>query len=157
MSTMVTREGPMKFRAVILLSGKTATGIRVPPEVVAGLGQGKRPPVRVTIAGHTYRSSVAVMGGQFMLPVSAENRAAAGIAAGDEVDVEVTLDTDPREVSVPGDLAEALSADAVARRAFGQLSYSQQLRYVLDITGAKTPQTRQRRLAKAVAALGHGG
>jgi uncharacterized protein YdeI (YjbR/CyaY-like superfamily) len=92
-----------------------------------------------------------------MLPVSAENRAAAGIAAGDEVDVEVTLDTDPREVSVPGDLAEALSADAAARRAFGQLSYSQQLRYVLDITSAKTPQTRQRRIAKAVAALGRGG
>jgi hypothetical protein len=143
----------MKFRAVIQLNGKTATGIQVPPEVVTSLGQGKRPPVRVTIGGHTYRSSVAVMGGQFMLPVSAENRAAAGVTAGDEVDVDITLDTEPRAVSVPPDLADALTQDPDAKRSFDGLPYSHQQRHVLSITDAKTPQTRQRRIAKAVSDL----
>jgi hypothetical protein len=143
----------MTFRAVIQLNGKTATGIPVPPEVVDGLGQGKRPRVRVTIAGHTYRSSVAVMGGTFMLPVSAEHRAAAGIAAGDEVEVELTPDLEPREVELPPDFARALGQDPGASRSFGQLSYSRQQRYVLDVTGAKTPQTRERRIAKAIGEL----
>jgi hypothetical protein len=143
----------MKFRAVLQLNGKTATGIPVPPEVVDGLGQGKRPRVRVTIAGHTYRSSVAVMGGTFMLPVSAEHRASAGVAAGDEVDVELTPDLEPREADLPPDLARALDQDPGASRSFGQLSYSRQQRYVLDVTGAKTPQTRERRIAKALGEL----
>ena len=143
----------MKFRAVVQLNGKTATGIEVPPEVVDGLGQGKRPRVRVAIAGHTYRSSVAVMGGTFMLPVSAEHRAAAGIAAGDEVEVELTPDLEPREVDLPPDFARALDQDPGASRSFGQLSYSRQQRYVLDVTGAKTQQTRERRIAKAIGEL----
>ena len=143
----------MKFRAVIQLSGKTATGIEVPPEVVAGLGQGKRPPVRVTIGGYTYRSTVGVMGGKSMLPVSADNRAAAGVAAGDEVEVEVELDTEPREVSLPPEFAAALAADQAARQAFGKLSYSQQQRYVLGITSAKTAETRDRRIASALGEL----
>ena len=74
----------MRFRATIKQSGRTATGIRVPEEVVAALGSGKRPAVRVTIGGHPYRSTVAPMGGAFMIGVSAENRARAGVAAGDE-------------------------------------------------------------------------
>jgi Domain of unknown function (DUF1905)/Bacteriocin-protection, YdeI or OmpD-Associated len=143
----------MKFRAVVQLNGKTATGIAVPPEVVASLGQGKKPRVHVTIGGHSYRSSVAVMGGTFMLPVSAEHRAAAGVAAGEEVDVELTADSEPRVVEVPPDLASALNEDPAARRSFGQLSYSRQQRYVLDVTGAKTPETRARRVAKAVSEL----
>ena len=143
----------MKFRAVVQLNGKTATGIAVPPEVVASLGQGKKPRVHVTIGGHSYRSSVAVMGGTFMLPVSAEHRAAAGVAAGDEVDVELTADNEPRVVEVPPDLASALDQDPDAQRSFGQLSYSRQQRYVLDVTGAKTPETRARRVAKAVSEL----
>ncbi len=73
----------MRFRAVVELGGKTATGIQVPAEVVMGLGGTKRPPVRVTIDGYTYRSTVAPMGGKFMLPVSAEVREHARIAAGD--------------------------------------------------------------------------
>jgi Domain of unknown function (DUF1905)/Bacteriocin-protection, YdeI or OmpD-Associated len=144
---------PVKFRAVVQLNGKTATGIAVPPEVVAGLGQGRKPRVHVTIGGHSYRSSVAVMGGTFMLPVSAEHRAAAGVAAGDEVEVELTADHEPREVEVPPDLARALAEDPGAQRAFGQLSYSRQQRYVLDVTGAKTADTRARRVAKAVSEL----
>lgn len=143
----------MKFRAVIQLSGKTATGIEVPPEVVASLGQGKRPPVRVTIGGYTYRSTVGVVGGKSMLPVSADNRAAAGVAAGDEVEVEVELDTEPREVSLPPEFAAALEADQAARQAFAKLSYSQQQRYVLGITSAKTAETRDRRIASALGEL----
>ncbi len=146
----------MKFRATILLGGKTATGIRVPPEVVAGLGPGKRPAVRVTIGGHTYRSSVASMGGEFMLPVSAENRAAAGIAAGDEVEVDIELDGEPREVTLPPDFRDALDRDTGARRFFEGLSYSRKRWYVLPIEEAKTPETRQRRIDKAVVMLHEG-
>jgi hypothetical protein len=143
----------MKFRAVLQLEGKTATGIRVPAEVVAALGPGKRPAVRVTINGHTYRSTVAPLGGVFMLPVSAEHRASAGVAAGDEVAVEIALDTAPREVTVPPDFADALDRDADARRHFDGLSYSNKRRYVLPIEEAKTAETRQRRIAKAVGTL----
>ena len=146
----------MRFRAVIQLSGKTATGIRVPPEVVADLGAGKRPAVSVTLNGYTYRSTIAPMGGEHMLPVSAEVREGAGVAAGDEVDVDVELDTAPREVSVPPDLAEALDGDAEARRFFEGLSYSNKRRIVLSIDEAKTPETRQRRIAKAMSEL-HAG
>jgi hypothetical protein len=143
----------MRFRAVLQLGGKTATGVEVPPDVVAGLGPRKRPPVRVTINGHTYRSTVAVMGGVFMLGVSADVRKVAGVSAGDEVDVDIEFDTEPREVSVPIDFAEALNRDPSARRAFEGLSYSHKLRYVLPINEAKTPETRQRRIGKAVAQL----
>jgi hypothetical protein len=143
----------MRFHAIIKLGGKTATGIVVPAEVVAALGQGKRPPVRVTIGDHTYRSTVASMGGEFMLPVSAEVRGKAGVEAGDEVDVDIELDAEPREVTVPADLAEALDQDADARRSFDGLSYSGKRRYVLSIEGAKTAETRQRRIAKSVSEL----
>ncbi len=142
----------MSFRAEVLLAGKTATGIEVPADVVASLGS-KRPKVRATINGYTYRSSVASMGGTFMLPVSAEIRERAGIAAGDEVDVDLELDTEPREVSVPPDFAKALGRDPAAKRAFDALSYSNRQRHVLSIEGAKTDETRQRRIQKAVAAL----
>jgi hypothetical protein len=143
----------MRFRTTIELGGKTATGFRVPPEVVASLGRGKRPPVRVTIGGHAYRSTVAPYGDVFMLPLSAANREAAGVAAGDEVDVDVELDAEPRTVPVPSDFADALDRDADARRFFDGLSYSNQRRFVLSIEDAKTAETRQRRLAKALDAL----
>lgn len=146
----------MKFHTVVELSGKTATGIRVPEEVVANLGPGKRPAVRVTINGYTYRSTIAPMGGVFRLPVSAEVREKASVAAGDEVDVEVELDTEPRRVNVPGDFAEALNTDAEARRFFDSLSYSNRLRIVTSIEAAKTAETRQRRIAKSVSMLHEG-
>jgi hypothetical protein len=114
----------MRFRASIQQSGKMATGISVPPQVVAALGAGKRPAVRVTINGYTYRSTVAPMGGAYMLPLSAEHRAAAGVTAGEEVDVELALDTAAREVTVPDDLAAALDRDVEARRFFDGLSCS---------------------------------
>jgi hypothetical protein len=143
----------MKFRTTVELGGKTATGFQVPADVVAGLGPGKRPPVRVTIGGHTYRSTVASMGGRFMVPLSAEHRNSAGVAAGDEVEVDIELDTEPREVSVPPDFTDALDHDADARRHFDGLSYSNKRRYVISIEEAKTAETRQRRIAKAVSEL----
>lgn len=146
----------MKFRALIMQTGKTAAGIQVPEEVVQNLGAGKRPPVRVTINGHTYRNTIAVMGGVYMLGVSAANRQGAGVAAGDEVDIDIVLDTEPREVSVPPDFAEALARDAQAKRFFEGLSYSNKQRYVLPIEDAKTPETRQRRIDKAIGSLREG-
>ena len=143
----------MRFRTTLELGGKTATGFRIPENVVADLGPGKRPAVRVTIGGHTYRTTVAPMGGVFMIPLSAENRAGAGVAAGDEVDVDVELDTEPRDVTVPPDFAEALDRQPDARKAFDALSYSNRRRHVLSIEGAKTDETRQRRIGKAVDAL----
>jgi hypothetical protein len=143
----------MRFRTEIVLGGKTATGMEVPAEVVDGLGAGKRPPVRVTINGFTYRSTIAVMGGVYMVGVNAENRASTGVAAGDVVEVDIELDTEPREVTVPPDLAAALAADDDARRRFDQISYSNRRRHVLSVEEAKTPETRRRRIAKAVAAL----
>ena len=146
----------MRFRTTVELGGKTATGLEVPAEVVDALGAGRKPPVTVTICGHTYRSTVAVMGGRYLLPLSAENRTAAGVAAGEDVDVEVALDTEPREVAVPEDLAAALESDAAAREAFERLSYSHRRRHVMAIEDAKTPATRQRRVAKALEMLREG-
>lgn len=146
----------MKFRTTIDLNGKTATGMVVPPQVVEDLGAGKRPAVHVTIGSYTYRSTIAVMGGQFMIPVSAEVREGAGVAAGDEVEVDVALDTAPREVAVPQDLAEALARDERARAFFESLSYSNRRRLVLAIESAKAAETRQRRVAKTVRDLAEG-
>ena len=143
----------MRFRATLETEGKTATGINVPAEVVDALGAGKRPRVTVTINGHTYRSSVAVLGGRYMLGVSAENRAAAGVEGGQDVDVDLELDTAPREVTVPSDFAAALALEPAAQATFDGLSYSNKSWHVLQIDGAKTDETRQRRIAKSVQAL----
>jgi hypothetical protein len=143
----------MRFTTTVELGGKTATGMEVPPAVVEALGAGKKPPVRVTVGGHTYRSTIATMGGRFLLPLSAEHRAAAGVAAGDPVEVDVELDTEPRTVDVPADLAAALDAEPAARARFDALSYSHQRRHVLAVEAAKAEATRARRVAAAVAML----
>jgi len=96
------------------------------------------------------------MNGVFMLPISAENRLLANVSAGDEVEVEIEPDTQPREVSVPPDLLEALDRDVDAKRFFDGLSYSNKQRVVLSIEGAKTAETRVRRIAKAVESLREG-
>lgn len=147
---------PLKFQSVVELGGKTATGIRVPPEIVQALGKGQRPPVLITIGGHTYRTTVAAYSGAYFVPLSAENRALAGVAAGDAIEVTVALDTQPREVELPADFAEALSADEQASRFFESLSYSNKRRWVLSIEDAKTPETRQRRITGAVNKLRDG-
>ena len=143
----------MRFTTTVELGGKTATGMEVPAEVVTALAAGKRPAVRVTVGGHTYRSTVATMGGRFLLPLSAENRTAAGVTAGDTVEVDVELDDAPRVVEVPADLTAALDADPEARRRFDALSYSHQRRHVLAVEGARAEATRARRVAGVVAAL----
>jgi hypothetical protein len=143
----------MRFRTTILQAGKTAAGIRVPDEVVEGLGAGKRPPVRVTINGYSYRNTIAVMDGAYMVGVSNEHRAASGLAGGDEVDVDIELDTSPREVTVPPALQAALDADPAARATFEKLSYSNKSWHVLQVEGTNNEETRQRRLAKSIEAL----
>ena len=141
---------PIRFTATLNLNGKTATGIVVPPEVVADLGSSKKPAVKVTFNNHTYRTSIASMGGKYLIPVSAEIRAASGATAGDVLDIAVELDNEPREVTVPDDLSAALDASPDARHYFDALSYSNKLRHVLSINEAKSPETRERRIAKSV-------
>ena len=146
----------MRFSTTVELGGRTATGMEVPTEVVTSLGAGRKPAVQVTVNGHTYRSTIATMGGRFLLPLSAENRTAAGVAAGDAVDVDVELDTAPRTVEVPADLAAALDGDPAARARFDALSYSHQRRHVLAVEGAKAEATRARRVAGVIAELNGG-
>ncbi len=132
----------IRFRTKILTAGKTTTGIRIPDEIIEQLGGGKKPAVCVTIHGYTYRSTVAVMGGRFMVGVNAENRE------------NLALDTEPREVEVPKDFAMALNRSAKARKYFDGLSYSKRKAFAQSIEGAKTAETRQRRIEKAVSELG---
>ena len=146
----------MRFRTTIQQSGKSIMGFEVPPEVVEGLGAGKRPPVTVTINGYTYRNTVAVLGGRYMIGVSGEHRGPAQVVGGETVDIDIEHDAAPREVTVPPDLAAALDADAGARRTFDGLSYSNKSWHVLQVDGAKSPETRSRRIEKSVAALRDG-
>ena len=146
----------LKFRTIIKQAGKTATGIQVPPEIVEGLGAGKKPPVTITINGYTYRNTIAVMGGVYMVGVSAEHRAGAGVAGGDEVDVTIALDTAPRVVEVPEDLQKALEVNPIARQNFEALSYSNKQRHVLPVKDAKTEETRLKRIRKTIDELSSG-
>ena len=136
--------------------GLNATGIPVPAEVVAAFGQGKRPKVVVHIGGHSYRSTVAAYGDVYMLPLSQERRAAAGVEAGQTVEITLELDTQPRTVDVPDDLAAALAERPGLRAAFDALSYSARKEHVRQVETAKAAETRQRRIAKIVAGLAGG-
>ena len=146
----------MRFRTKMLTAGKTALGFEIPPEVIEGLGAGKRPPVLVTINGYTYRNTVAVYGGVYMIGVSAVNRAQAKVKGGDEADVDLELDTAPREVDVPPELQAALDADPAAKATFEKLSYSNKSWHALQVTTTNNPETRARRIEKNVAALREG-
>jgi hypothetical protein len=141
------------FKTKLFLAGKTATGIVVPDKIVESLGKGKRPPVKVTINGFTYRSTIALMSGEYMLPVRAEVRDAARISAGETITVDVTLDTEPRVVEIPADLAKALAKSENAKKAFDKLSYTNQKEIVFALESAKTDETRSRRLDKAMEKL----
>jgi hypothetical protein len=135
--------------------GLNATGIRIPPEVIAALSTQKRPKVKVTINGYTYRNTVAVFGDVFMVGVSQEHRAASGLEAGDPVEVTLELDTEPRTVEVPEDLRAALSDKAGALEAFEALSYTMRKEFARQVTEAKAQETRKRRISKIVAGLGN--
>jgi Bacteriocin-protection, YdeI or OmpD-Associated/Domain of unknown function (DUF1905) len=143
----------LRFRAELQRDGKTATGITVPPEVLDGLGGGKRPAVRVTINGHTYPSTIGTMNGVAKIPVSGAVRAAANINAGDVLEVEVETDHTSRTVTVPDDLAAALVGDPDSRAFFDGLSYSRTHAYVSWIEQAKKRETRQSRVTQTVALL----
>jgi len=153
---MTTDAPRASFRTTILSSGGTTAGIEVPPEAVESLGAGKQPRVVVTLNGYSYRNAVAVMSGTYMIGVSNEHRAASGLKAGDEVDVELVLDTAPRIVEVPADFGAALDAEPAARATFDKLSPSLKGYHVGLVEGAKTEETRQRRIEKAVATLREG-
>ncbi len=143
----------MKFHATVARTGGTTTGIPVPAGLVASLGAGKRPPVVVTIKGYRYHSTIGVMNGESMIPVSAEVRREAGVSGGDRVEVLLDLDTAAREVPVPPELRRALERDPLAKRAFDSLSRSRQQRYTIPIEKAKAAETRLRNARKAVADL----
>ncbi|TFV64627.1 UNVERIFIED_ORG: DUF1905 domain-containing protein [Bacillus sp. AZ43] len=134
----------------------TNTGIVVPDEVLAELGGGRRPPLLVDLGGYEYRTTPGVMGGRSMVSVSAAVRKATGLSGGDPVRVTVTIAETPREVDVPDDLAAALAADERAGAFFAGLSNSLQRFHVDSVTGAKTPETRQRRIDKALALFREG-
>ena len=138
------------FTTTLFRAGKTATGFEVPAAVVEALKAGKRPPVRVTINGYSYRNTVAVMGGVFMIGVSAEHRKGAGVEGGDKIEVTLELDTEERVAELPADLQKALAKDPVAKKNFEGLSYSGKQGYLLPIKDAKTPETRQRRIDKVI-------
>jgi hypothetical protein len=147
----------MRVAATLQPTGRTSTGFVIPPDVVAALGGGKRPKVTVTINGATYRSSIAPMGGEFWLGVSAANRELTGTTAGEDYEIDLELDTAPRRIDPPADLADALAADPRSQAAFERLSYSRQRAHVESVTGAKRPDTRARRVAAVVEALAEPG
>ena len=140
------------FHTTILKTGKNTTGIRVPEEVIEKLGAGKRPLVKVTVKDYTYRSAVAVMGGKYMIALSAAHRQAAGVQGGEEADITVELDLEPRTVELPDDLEAALKA-AGALEAFGRSAPSMRKEYVRQVESAKAQETRERRIAKIVERL----
>ena len=144
------------FRTTILSPGGTKAGIVVPPDAVAALGGGQRPPVTVTVGSYTYSSTVAVMGGQHLIGLSNEHRRASGISIGDEVDVTLQLEVGPRPLELPADLAAALDAVPAARTFFDGLSRSVRQVHVVGVEGAKTAETRARRIAKSVEMLAAG-
>jgi len=139
------------FTTVLAQMGNNV-GIEVPDEVIAELGSGKRPPVVVTLNGFTYRSTVGVMGGRSLIPVAAAIRASAGVAGGEEHEITLTLDDQPRTVEVPDELARALDAAGV-REAFDKLAPSRRKEAVRSVVDAKADATRDRRIAAVVASL----
>jgi hypothetical protein len=146
----------MRFRAELQRTGGTTTGFEVPDELVAELGGGGRPKVVVVLNGFTFRSTIARMGGGYWLGVSAERRESAGVTGGETYDVDVVLDTAPREIEVPDDLRAALDAEPAARDFWATLSFSNQRFHVDQLNAAKTEETRARRVAKSVATLAAG-
>jgi hypothetical protein len=148
---------PIKLRAVLELRGKTATGIVIPGKIVEKLDSGKKPKVVVVVNGYTFRSSIAFMGGEFLLGFSADVRKAAKIAAGDAIDVQLKLDTEERKVTVPADLQELLNKNSKLQHTFQSLSFSKQRALVEPIEAAKANDTRNNRIRKVIDMLGEAG
>ena len=149
-------DGGVTFETTLVQTGATTTGIRVPDEAVTALGAGRRPAVWVTVNGYRYRNTLAVMGGETWVGVSAAHREASGLTGGQPITVTLELDTEPRTVEVPADLAAALDAEPAARATFDGLSPSLKRYHVDQVTGAKTEETRSRRIARSVEVLREG-
>jgi len=147
------KSGSICFKAVLLQTGKTTTGIEVPSDQLAKLGAGARPAVLVHVNDYSYRTTVGAMGGRSLLPFSAEHREKSGLGGGDAIAVTIALDSEPRTVALPEDLEKALAAKRGPREAFAKLAPSRQKAEILNVTGAKSPETRARRLAAIVAKL----
>ena len=147
---MAAEPKSVTFETTVAASGNN-TGIEVPGDLIEQLAAGKRPPVLVNVNGYEYRNTVAVMGGRHMISISAAVRNATGLKGGDPIRVTLTVAGTAREVNVPPDFAAALAADERAKAFFGKLSNSMQRYHVDNINGAKSPDTRQRRIDKAIA------
>lgn len=146
----------MKFHTTIKQGGKTATGIPIPDEVIEALGAGRKPPVKMTVNGYAYRSTVATVDGNYMVGFNADHREESGLRGGDEVDVEMEVDTEPRTVELPADLQAALDSEPRAKATFDKLSNSLKGYHVSQVTGAKTEVTRRRRIEKSISTLREG-
>lgn len=145
---------PQKFETTLYQTpGANTTGIVVPPAVVEGLGAGKKPKMVVILNGFSYRSSIAVMGGDYMVGVSSDIRSKTGLKGGDAITVELSVDTEERTVDVPAELQAILDASPTAAEKFGKMSYSNKLRVSLAISTAKTPETMAKRVAKVTEEL----
>jgi hypothetical protein len=139
--------------SLLKAEGKNATGIQVPDEVMVSLGVGKKPSVTVNLNGYTYPSTIAVMGGKFLIPFSSAHREASGLSAGDTIEVTLELDLEVRTVEVPDDLMKALSAHVGKIAVFEALAYSKRKELVRQVNDAKTQETRDRRIAGIVTNL----
>ena len=146
----------LKFSTILLQAGKTATGIKIPEEIIEKLSAGKKPAIKVTINGFTYRSTVAVMGGAYMVGVNAENREGAKVKGGDKIEVTIQLDTEERVVEVPVELQKVLNKDSAMKKYFESLSYSKKKLLAQPIKDAKTEETKVSRIEKAIKALKQG-
>ena len=151
-NTMATNQ-ELKFSTILLQAGKTATGIKIPDEIIEKLGAGKKPAIKVTINNFTYRSTVAVMGGAYMVGVSSENREGAKVKSGDKINVTIELDTEERVLEVPPDFQKMLTKNATAKNKFESLSYSGKRALVAPVANGKTEETRNRNIEKALKIL----
>ena len=142
--------GVIRFRAQLQPRGPAAAVV-LDDAQVAEVGEGaRRFPVVATVNGYTWRTSVARMGGEFLVGLSQEVRQGAGVQAGDEVDVTIELDSAPRDVEVPEALAAALAADPRAKAAFDGMAFTHRKEYARWVAEAKRDETRQRRVQQAV-------
>ena len=147
---MAAEPKTVSFDTTVAVSGNN-TGMVVPDEAIEQLAAGKRPPVLVSVNGYEYRNTVGVMGGKYMISISAAVRSATGLKGGDPIRVTLTVADSPRAVTIPADFAAALAADEQASAFFGTLSNSMQRYHIDTITAARSADTRQRRIDKAIA------
>jgi Bacteriocin-protection, YdeI or OmpD-Associated/Domain of unknown function (DUF1905) len=145
----------VSFETILTAFGNN-TGIVIPEELVMSLESGKKPPVIVTINGFSYKNTVAVMGGQFLVGVNSDIRKKTGLQGGDPIEVTLELDTEPRVLEIPADFQQALDSNRVAKDFFEKLSYSNKQRFVLPLDQTKNPETRQKRIEKAIKDLSEG-